>query len=121
MSIKSLVPLALLAAAAGTALAQTAPAQPAPAAQDPADPGVLVLSRFAGAAEQMRDALLVNPHDTEGTAAAIRRALEMPLEERQQRHAALMECLRREDVHWWCRAFLDALAESPQADLALAA
>ncbi|OXH85008.1 hypothetical protein CA830_30010, partial [Burkholderia multivorans] len=58
------------------------------AAQDEADPGVLVLSRFAGAAEQLKEALLVNPYDTQGTAQAIQRALAMPLEERQ-RHAAL--------------------------------
>jgi trehalose 6-phosphate synthase len=85
------------------------------AAQDPADPGVLVLSRFAGAAEQMREALLVNPYDTAGTAAAIHLALTMPLEERRTRHAALMDGLRRYDVHWWCDSFLDALAQA-QAD-----
>jgi trehalose 6-phosphate synthase len=52
------------------------------AAQDPADPGMLVLSRFAGAAEQLKEALLVNPYDTQGTAEAIQRALTMPVEER---------------------------------------
>jgi trehalose 6-phosphate synthase len=82
------------------------------AAQDPADPGVLVLSRFAGAAEQMGEALLVNPYDTEGTAAAIHLALQMPLEERQMRHQALMATIRRYDVHWWCDTFLDTLAEA---------
>lgn len=76
------------------------------ASQDEADPGVLVLSRFAGAAEQLRDALLVNPYDTEGTAAAILLALQMPLEERRNRHAAMMDTLRRQDVHWWCDTFL---------------
>ncbi|HWP12752.1 MAG TPA: trehalose-6-phosphate synthase, partial [Ramlibacter sp.] len=55
-------------------------------AQNPDDPGVLVLSRFAGAAEQLREALLVNPYDIEGTAAAIQLALQMPLEERRARH-----------------------------------
>jgi trehalose 6-phosphate synthase len=82
------------------------------AAQDPEDPGVLVLSRFAGAAEQLRDALLVNPYDIEGTANAIQIALQMPLEERRKRHEALMAVVRKYDVHWWCDAFLDALAES---------
>ena len=81
-------------------------------AQDPADPGVLVLSRFAGAAEQMREALLVNPYDTEGTAAAIHLALQMPLEERRMRYEALMTTIRRYDVHWWCDTFLDTLAEA---------
>ena len=81
-------------------------------AQDPADPGVLVLSRFAGAAEQLREALLVNPYDTEGTAAAIHLALQMPLEERRMRYEALMTTIRCYDVHWWCDTFLDALAEA---------
>jgi trehalose 6-phosphate synthase len=81
-------------------------------AQDPADPGVLVLSRFAGAAEQLREALLVNPYDIEGTAAAIRLALQMPLEERRARYQALMATIRRYDVHWWCDTFLDSLAQA---------
>ena len=81
-------------------------------AQDPGDPGVLVLSRFAGAAEQLGEALLVNPYDTEGTAAAIRLALQMPLEERRARHKALMATIRRYDVHWWCDTFLDSLAQA---------
>lgn len=82
------------------------------AAQDEADPGVLVLSRFAGAAEQLKEALLVNPYDTEGTAAAIGLALQMPLEERRNRHQALMRTVRRYDVHWWCESFLTALSET---------
>ena len=80
------------------------------AAQDAADPGVLVLSRFAGAAEQLKEALLVNPYDIPGTAQAIQRALQMPLAERQARHAALLENVRKYDVHWWCGQFLEALA-----------
>ena len=80
------------------------------AAQDAEDPGVLILSRFAGAAEQMREALLVNPYDSAATAQAIQRALHMPLAERQTRHGALLAGVQREDVHWWRRAFLDALA-----------
>ncbi|WP_119155530.1 alpha,alpha-trehalose-phosphate synthase (UDP-forming) [Caldimonas tepidiphila] len=85
------------------------------AAQDPADPGVLVLSRFAGAAEQMREALLVNPYDTQGTARAIHQALKMPLEERQRRHAALLAGIRAQDVHWWRRSFLAALGDEVSA------
>jgi trehalose 6-phosphate synthase len=79
------------------------------AAQNPDDPGVLVLSRFAGAAEQLKEALLVNPYDTEGTAAAILLALQMPPEERRSRHQALMNTVKRYDVHWWCDTFLQAL------------
>ncbi|HWP11918.1 MAG TPA: trehalose-6-phosphate synthase, partial [Ramlibacter sp.] len=72
----------------------------------------LVLSRFAGAAEQLREALLVNPYDIEGTAAAIQLALQMPLEERRARHQTLMATIRRHDVHWWCDSFLDTLAKA---------
>jgi trehalose 6-phosphate synthase len=83
------------------------------AAQDPADPGVLVLSRFAGAAQQMREALLVNPYDTAQTAETIQLALQMPLAERQHRHQVLLAGIRAEDVHWWCKRFLDALSIAP--------
>jgi trehalose 6-phosphate synthase len=79
------------------------------AAQDPADPGVLVLSRFAGAAEELTDALIVNPHDTDAVAEALRQALEMPLAERRRRWSRMMAHLRRNDVHHWCRSFLDDL------------
>lgn len=82
------------------------------ATQEPADPGVLVLSRFAGAAEQLREALLVNPYDTEGTAEAIQRALTMPLGERVERHAALMARIRAQGVHWWSARFLATLEEA---------
>lgn len=82
------------------------------AAQDPEDPGVLVLSRFAGAAEQLDESLLVNPYDTEGTASAIQMALQMPLEERRTRHQALLATCRQYDVHWWCDSFLGALRQA---------
>jgi trehalose 6-phosphate synthase len=85
-------------------------------AQDPADPGVLVLSRFAGAAEQLRDdALLVNPYDLQGTADTIQRALQMPLEERVTRHSRLLANVRTYDVHWWRTEFLKTL-ESVDTD-----
>jgi trehalose 6-phosphate synthase len=79
------------------------------AAQDPENPGVLVLSRFAGAAEQMTEALLVNPHSPEGMAAAIHRALNMSLNERRERHAALLAHVTQEDLSWWRKRFLRAL------------
>ncbi|MBK5204683.1 MAG: alpha,alpha-trehalose-phosphate synthase (UDP-forming) [Polaromonas sp.] len=85
------------------------------AAQDPADPGVLVLSRFAGAAEQLKEALLVNPYDSDGTAETIQRALQMPLEERQARHQKLLKNIREQDVHWWRKSFLQALGEAGSA------
>jgi trehalose 6-phosphate synthase len=80
------------------------------AMQDEADPGVLVLSRFAGAAEQMREALLVNPYDIPATAQAIQQALQMPLADRRSRHAALLAQIRAQDVHWWRRTFLADLS-----------
>lgn len=79
------------------------------AAQDPENPGVLVLSRFAGAAEQLKEALLVNPYDTHGTAETVQQALQMPLDERRARHQRLLQRVREQDVHWWRRSFLDAL------------
>jgi trehalose-phosphatase len=86
------------------------------AAQDPDDPGVLVLSRFTGAAEQLKHAaLLVNPYDTGGTAEVVQRALRMPREERILRHRALFAQVREHDVHWWRRSFLQALAEAQRA------
>ena len=79
------------------------------AAQDEDDPGVLVLSRFAGAAEQLREALLVNPYDISGTAQTIQQALQMSLTERRERHVALLAKVREFDVHWWCKSFLQKL------------
>ncbi|MFW6412765.1 MAG: alpha,alpha-trehalose-phosphate synthase (UDP-forming) [Oceanicaulis sp.] len=75
------------------------------AAQDPEDPGVLILSEFAGAAEQMPDALLVNPHDSETMSDAIWQALNMPLDERKRRHAALWDVVDQFDAAWWSRRF----------------
>ena len=60
------------------------------AAQDPDDPGVLMLSQFAGAAVELDEALIVNPHETDAVAAALKRALEMPGEERRERHAPML-------------------------------
>jgi len=80
------------------------------AAQNEEDPGVLLLSRFAGAAQELKEAVLVNPYDVEGTAEAIARGLAMPLEERRQRWQGMMATLRENDVFAWCRAFLDDLS-----------
>jgi trehalose 6-phosphate synthase len=85
------------------------------ASQNPADPGVLVLSLFAGAAEIFPDALQVNPFDVEATATAMRIALAMPLEERQARHASLLAAVRHFSVGHWADAFIGALAVTPAA------
>ena len=87
------------------------------AAQSHDDPGVLVLSRFAGAAHELDAALIVNPYDTDATAAAIRRALEMPLDERQARWSAMMAQLSEHTVDRWCTDFLAALVAEDGCDL----
>ena len=79
------------------------------AAQDADDPGVLVLSRFAGAAHQLSGALIVNPYDTMEVAAAIQSGLSMPLTERRTRWSSMMEGLRRDDVQAWQERFLASL------------
>jgi len=86
------------------------------AAQDPADPGVLILSRFAGAAHQLREALLVNPNSREEIADALKRALDMDLYERARRWRALNENVQREDVGSWRDQFVNALMDvAPRA------
>src|SRR5215467_1478067 len=79
------------------------------ASQDPQDPGVLVLSRFAGAARELDAALIVNPFDVDQIADALDRALAMPLEERRDRYETMMMRLDRYDVHAWREAFLNTL------------
>jgi trehalose 6-phosphate synthase len=79
------------------------------AAQDPADPGVLVLSTLAGAAQELTSAVLVNPRDIGGVADAIEHALVMPLAERRARHEEMLRVLRRNDIHAWHTRFLQQL------------
>ncbi|WP_305805733.1 alpha,alpha-trehalose-phosphate synthase (UDP-forming) [Stenotrophomonas sp. YIM B06876] len=81
------------------------------ASQNPQDPGVLVLSLLAGAADQLKQALLVNPHDLDGVADAIATALSMPLAERIERWQTMMEQLRSHDINHWRRTYLAALEE----------
>ncbi len=81
------------------------------ASQDEKDPGVLVLSRFAGAAHELDDALIVNPYDIDEVTAALHRGLTMKLGERRMRWRAMMARLRRHDVHHWRKDFLAALQE----------
>ena len=72
--------------------------------------GVLVLSEFAGVAAELPDALQFNPYDIDGAAAAIERALAMPVDERRARMAVLRDAVTAHDVHGWVRTFLDELA-----------
>ncbi|WP_353182153.1 trehalose-6-phosphate synthase [Bosea sp. (in: a-proteobacteria)] len=85
------------------------------AAQNPVDPGVLVLSRFAGAAQQLGEALIVNPYDTHEVAEAIRTALAMPKSERIRRFEALYHVIETSGIHWWTRRYLEALTGAPAA------
>ncbi|NRA02335.1 MAG: bifunctional alpha,alpha-trehalose-phosphate synthase (UDP-forming)/trehalose-phosphatase [Myxococcales bacterium] len=82
------------------------------------DPGVLVLSQLAGAAERMPEALLVNPHDLDGSAEALHRALSMDEPERRSRMLALRRRERRFDLDAWGDHFLEA-ARTPEAPLGL--
>lgn len=84
------------------------------AAQDPDDPGVLILSRFAGAAEQLdcdgKGAVLVNPHSRDDLSHAIRTALDMPLEERKRRYEAMVQTVRDDNIEQWTETFTRDLA-----------
>ncbi len=87
------------------------------AAQNPSDPGVLVLSEFAGAAKELDAAVLVNPHDIDGMAQAIARALFMSADERRARWTAMIGKLRTNSVQKWFADFVAALADAqPAAD-----
>jgi len=68
--------------------------------------GVLILSEFAGAAEELKEAIIVNPHDIEGVADAIKDALEMSSEERKERFKVLSEKVRKTNINWWLNKFL---------------
>jgi trehalose 6-phosphate synthase len=86
------------------------------AAQDPRDPGVLILSRFAGAAQQLScGALLINPYSAEDIADGIDKALRMPRAERIDRWQAMIDNVVEEDVIWWRKRFIDALTAEPAA------
>jgi trehalose 6-phosphate synthase len=82
------------------------------AAQNPLDPGVLVLSEFAGAARQLDAALLVNPHDIDAMAHAIMQAFSMPAAERRERWNSMIERMESSALDAWFSDFVTALAES---------
>jgi len=84
------------------------------AAQDVRDPGVLILSEFAGAAKELDGALLINPHEIDGVAAALKQALEMGVEERRSRHGPMLAHLLEYDIRAWADRYLSALVENAQ-------
>ena len=79
------------------------------AAQDADNPGVLVLSSLAGASYEMKQALMVNPHDLDGVADAIATASNMPLAERIERWRSMMDHLQANDINAWRQRYLAAL------------
>ncbi|WP_142850036.1 alpha,alpha-trehalose-phosphate synthase (UDP-forming) [Telmatospirillum sp. J64-1] len=83
------------------------------ASQNPDDPGVLVLSRFAGAARELHAALLVNPYDEAGVAEAINAALSMHHDERRERWSDMMRAVRNSSLDRWRESFLSALRQAP--------
>jgi trehalose 6-phosphate synthase len=85
------------------------------AAQNPFDPGVLVLSSFAGAAKELDAALLVNPHDIDGMARQIAAGLTMSVEERRERWQSMVTKLKRASVQNWFTDFLHTLSEVRRA------
>jgi trehalose 6-phosphate synthase len=89
------------------------------ASQDPEDPGVLVLSSLCGAADELSGgAVLINPYDKEGVADGLQKAIEMPLDERRERHRAMYDIVRRNDIHTWAQRFIDAL-QTTDVDVAV--
>ena len=83
------------------------------AAQDSDNPGVLLLSQFAGAAKELDRALIFNPHETDAVANALKRALEMPLAERRERHAPMLAHLMKHDIARWANDYLACLVDAP--------
>ncbi len=81
------------------------------AARDPQNPGVLVLSQFAGAANELTSALIVNPYDRDEVAAALDRGLTMPLAERIARHAEMLAVIKDNDIHRWQERFISDLQQ----------
>lgn len=85
------------------------------ACQQADQPGVLILSSLAGAAAELDAALLVNPYQTDAIAKAIKQALDMPIEERRERHQALLDRLQAFDIDMWVQSFLVKLKETAQS------
>ncbi|SJM38293.1 Alpha,alpha-trehalose-phosphate synthase [UDP-forming] [Psychrobacter pasteurii] len=79
------------------------------AAQNPDNPGVLLISRYAGAAEQMKAAVIINPYQPISMTEGLKTALTMPLDERKARYHELIQGLKQENLHVWHQGFLEVL------------
>ena len=82
------------------------------ASQDPDDPGIPVLSTLCGAARELDAAVLVNPYDRQTVADGLQSAIAMPVAERRERYLTMIDVLKRNDVHHWCRRFTDTLQDA---------
>lgn len=82
------------------------------ATQDP-QKGMLVLSEFAGAAEELKEGVIVNPYSIPSIVRGLKEALEMKVEERRRRMNQMRKRLRRNNVEKWGAAFLERLRQSP--------
>jgi trehalose-6-phosphate synthase len=80
-------------------------------ASRPSPTGALILSEFAGAADELRSALLVNPHDVDGLVDAMDRALAMKPVEQARRMRALQRAINRNTVYDWAESFVDQLSD----------
>jgi trehalose 6-phosphate synthase/phosphatase len=78
------------------------------------DDGVLVLSEFAGAADELKDAILVNPYNTESVMEAIKTAIAMPLDEQYERMSRLRDNVLKKDIHFWTETFLSELTQAAE-------
>jgi len=81
------------------------------------DGGVLILSEFAGAAQELKSALQVNPYDIDQIASALHQAVEMPIEERQERMAQMRQSIESNDLHSWSRKFLGAMVQRRKSQI----
>jgi trehalose-6-phosphate synthase len=73
--------------------------------------GVLILSRFTGAARELRDAIIVNPYDIESTGEAIAQALRMDVTEMMERMRRMRTSVREHNIYWWASSLIGTLCE----------
>jgi trehalose 6-phosphate synthase len=73
--------------------------------------GVLILSQFTGAARDLRDAIIVNPYDTQATGEAIAKALEMDIQEVADRMERMRLSVKEHNVYWWAGSLIGDLCD----------
>jgi trehalose 6-phosphate synthase len=73
--------------------------------------GVLILSRFTGAARDLRDAVIVNPYDIRSTGEAIAQALKMDVDEMVDRMRRMRRSVKEHNIYWWAASLIGELSE----------